>query len=130
MEAVQVVVDVARGLLLIAELALLVPLLYLALLSVAALFAAHRMRRMRRAALSPEQAGASAPPVRTLPRFAILIPAHDEAAVIAGAVTSATALDYPADRRDGLRAHGRPESRQGLRAGLAAGAARSRRSPL
>lgn len=90
-EAVDVLVGVVRGLLLLAELALLLPLLYLALLSVAALFAA---RRARRAPLLP---GDSAQP---LPRFALLIPAHDEALVIAGAVTSATALDYPAGRRD------------------------------
>ncbi|HLJ81730.1 MAG TPA: glycosyltransferase family 2 protein, partial [Ktedonobacterales bacterium] len=97
MEAVQVLLDVARGLLALAELALLVPLLYLALLSVAALFAARRICRMNRTASARARADTAA---QSLPRFAILIPAHDEAPVIAGAVTSATALEYPPDRRD------------------------------
>src|SRR5690348_10596036 len=99
MDAVQVLVEVAHGLLALVELALLVPLLYLALLSVAALFATRRTRhigRVNRMARAAAWAGAPAEPLR----FAILIPAHDEAPVIAGAVASAIALEYPPDRRD------------------------------
>ncbi|HLZ23842.1 MAG TPA: glycosyltransferase family 2 protein [Ktedonobacterales bacterium] len=87
MDVVQLVVGVLHALLIVAELTLLVPLLYLALLSVAALFASHPGRQ-------PDDFSGS------LPRFAVLIPAHDEAPVIAGAVASVQALDYPADRRD------------------------------
>ena len=77
-----------------AEVALLVPLGYLGLLSVAALVAARRGARALSAARNaPGQS-------RPLPRFAILIPAHDEAAVITGAVGSVVALDYPAHQRD------------------------------
>ncbi|MGH2514896.1 MAG: glycosyltransferase family 2 protein [Ktedonobacterales bacterium] len=87
---VRILLDGAHALLILAEIALLVPLLYLAVLSVAALLAAWHMRR------------AVAPAVPSLlpPRFALLIPAHDEAPVIAGAVASTRAVDYPADRRD------------------------------
>lgn len=81
---------VARGLLLSVELVLLFPLAYLALLSVAALFARRPARNATADAREDE---------RSLPCFAVLIPAHDEAPVIAGAVASAVALDYPAERR-------------------------------
>jgi 1,2-diacylglycerol 3-beta-glucosyltransferase len=93
-EAMFVLVDVVRGLLVLAELALLLPLLYLALLSVAALFAARRTRHVT-LPLEPAEA-----PIQSLPRFAILIPAHDEAPVVASAVASAVALEYPTSRRD------------------------------
>lgn len=89
-------VNVARGLLAFIELALFVPLLYLALLSVAALFATRHSRA--HTAAPPVESGED--PASPLPRFAMLIPAHDEAPVIAGAVASAMALDYPPDRRD------------------------------
>ncbi|HEY7782703.1 MAG TPA: glycosyltransferase family 2 protein [Ktedonobacterales bacterium] len=73
------------------ELALAPPVLYLALLSVAALFGARGR---------PARAGGmlSTP----LPRFAVLVPAHDEADVIGGLLTSIAGLDYPVERRDVL----------------------------
>ena len=77
----------------IVTVALLLPLagvvlpvcLYLGSLSIAALFS--RRRRV-------------APSRGALRRFAILIPAHDEAAVIGRLLASIRALDYPADRVD------------------------------
>lgn len=83
------IVVVLRGLLLVAEAVLLVPLLYLALLSVAALVA-RRQRTQARAAAEHSDT--------SLPRFAILIPAHDEAPVIGAALASLVTLEYPVDR--------------------------------
>jgi cellulose synthase/poly-beta-1,6-N-acetylglucosamine synthase-like glycosyltransferase len=79
----------ARILLVTAEAVILAPLLYLALLSLGALLEARRRAVARGRAHSPA----------TTPTFALLIPAHDEAAVIAGALASAAALDYPPDLR-------------------------------
>lgn len=90
MNGIDFAVGVARGLLMTVELAVLLPLTYLALLSVAALFARRPARNAEALTSEDDQ---------TLPRFAILIPAHDEAPVIAGAIASAVALDYPAERR-------------------------------
>ncbi len=70
--------------------ALLAPALaYLLLLSMGALVASRRQPRAR----------IQRPPDADLPRFALLIPAHDEELVMSGLLESATALDYPADRR-------------------------------
>src|SRR3712207_2531385 len=77
----------------IVALVLLVPLvsvvlpvcLYLASLSIAALFSKGRR--------APHGRGA-------LRRFAVLVPAHDEATVIGRLLESIRALDYPADRVD------------------------------
>jgi cellulose synthase/poly-beta-1,6-N-acetylglucosamine synthase-like glycosyltransferase len=74
------------------ELALALPVFYLALLSVAALIAARR--HAHRPALSD---GTQQTPA---PRFALLVPAHDEEAVIGGLLGSIAALDYPEERRD------------------------------
>jgi cellulose synthase/poly-beta-1,6-N-acetylglucosamine synthase-like glycosyltransferase len=81
----------ARGLLLALEAVLALPLLYLAVLSVAALAGARR-----RAAELPT---AELPTAET-PRIALLVPAHDEAAVIAALLASVGALEYPVARRD------------------------------
>ena len=79
----------ARILLVTAEAVILAPLLYLALLSLGALLEARRRALARGRPRSPS----------ATPTFALLIPAHDEAAVIAGALASVAALDYPADLR-------------------------------
>lgn len=76
-----------RGVLLAGELTLLLPLLYLALLSIAAIRA---QRRTRRQSISVAGAGN-----KTWPRIAVLIPAHDEEAVIAAAVRSVASTAYP-----------------------------------
>ena len=78
----------ARVLLVMVEAVVLAPLLYLALLSVGALLQARRRSVARRA-----------PTLDQLPTFALLIPAHDESAVIAGALASVSALDYPPQNR-------------------------------
>jgi 1,2-diacylglycerol 3-beta-glucosyltransferase len=79
-----------RTLLLSAEVLLAAPLLYLLLLSLAALVAANRGRGARPASASPA----------TSPHFALLVPAHDEEAVIGDLLESLDALDYPVARRD------------------------------
>lgn len=78
----------ARILLVTVEAVVLAPLLYLALLSVGAVLETRRRSAARRA-----------PTTADMPTFALLIPAHDEAAVIAGALSSVAALDYPPQLR-------------------------------
>ncbi|HEV8192620.1 MAG TPA: glycosyltransferase family 2 protein [Ktedonobacterales bacterium] len=80
-----------RGALVAVELALALPLAYLALLSIAALL--------------PRRGASSAPAFmrgnsedKHLPNIGILVPAHDEAAVIGQLLASIAALDYPAAR--------------------------------
>jgi cellulose synthase/poly-beta-1,6-N-acetylglucosamine synthase-like glycosyltransferase len=92
---------VMRALLLGAEGALAVPLLYLLLLSIAALLAGRRTGRNappdapRLLASSP-----TTPAAPWRPRFALLIPAQDEEQVIGSLLCSIAALDYPAALRD------------------------------
>lgn len=76
-----------RDLLLLAEVILLLPAIYLVLLSVAAL----RMQQ-RREPRARQELDAHA-----TTRFALLVPAHDEAAVIGGVLESIAAVDYPAE---------------------------------
>jgi cellulose synthase/poly-beta-1,6-N-acetylglucosamine synthase-like glycosyltransferase len=100
----QVVVAVLRMVLLAGELALAVPLAYLVVLSLAAPIAqwrdGHRATRRAGSAGSAGSAGASeAEGADGLPpRFAILVPAHNEAAVIGDALHSIAALEYPTNR--------------------------------
>lgn len=77
------------------EAALAVAFLYLLCLSVGALLAASRQRRMSRRDDCDTTASASEP----LTRFILLVPAHDEAATISPLLESIAALDYPADAR-------------------------------
>lgn len=88
---VNVVGWLVRGALLVCELAVLIPLAYLAVLSVAAL-AARRLAR-RRLEIVTER-GHETPLC-----FAVLIPAHNEEGVVAAAVRSIAATTYPSDRR-------------------------------
>ncbi len=89
----QVIVGALQFVVLAGELALAVPLAYLTLLSLAALVAARRRRgRIVWGAWRDWE------PSAALPRFAILIPAHNEAGGIAEAVKSVFALDYPPER--------------------------------
>lgn len=90
------VIGLLRGVLLIAELALLAPLLYLAVLSVAAV--GMQRRGDSRRALATTSDATTADAIEQLPRFAVLIPAHDEAAVIEAALISILSVDYPSDR--------------------------------
>jgi cellulose synthase/poly-beta-1,6-N-acetylglucosamine synthase-like glycosyltransferase len=80
---------IARALLLTAELVMALPLLYLLILSVGALLESRSPARPTPASAEEDKS----------PRFALLIPAHNEAAVIADALASLAALDYPAARR-------------------------------
>jgi cellulose synthase/poly-beta-1,6-N-acetylglucosamine synthase-like glycosyltransferase len=84
-----VLLALSRGALLLVEVLLAVPLAYLALLSLAALAAA------RRSVGTPPSADAAP---RT--RFALLVPAHDEAQVIGELLASLAAVDYPVALRD------------------------------
>jgi len=81
----------ARTGLLFLEIALALPLLYLVLLSIGAIVATIRGRRL--------SAGQVALPTADPPkaRFAILIPAHDEEVMIGATLASLALLDYPPD---------------------------------
>jgi cellulose synthase/poly-beta-1,6-N-acetylglucosamine synthase-like glycosyltransferase len=76
--------QIASGLTLAGELALLAPVGYLAVVALAASWPARRMGR----------AGASDEP---LTRFAIIVPAHDEQDVIGSLLTTIGQLTYPRD---------------------------------
>lgn len=89
-------IGLLRSALLIAELALLMPLLYLAVLSVAALATQRRAASSRSVATT--DGATAAEDAGLLPRFAILIPAHDEEAVIEAALASIARVDYPPER--------------------------------
>jgi cellulose synthase/poly-beta-1,6-N-acetylglucosamine synthase-like glycosyltransferase len=95
---------VPRALLLGAEGALALPLLYLLLLSVAALLAGRRAGHTASPAAAPGSPLSLPPPAALAttqrPRFALLIPAHDEEVVIGSLLASIAALDYPAALRD------------------------------
>lgn len=79
--------EALRYVVLALEVALAVPLAYLFALSIAAVVSdvLLRMRRSSRRTVPPSR----------LPRFAVLIPAHNEAAVITQVLASVAALDYP-----------------------------------
>ena len=80
------IVQVLRWLLLGIELLIALSILYLCLVSFSALLAARRRRR-RPAIFAPPYA-----------RFALLIPAHNETAVIGKLLHSLTGLTYPTDQ--------------------------------
>jgi len=81
---------VVRWLLLAAELALALPLLYLLALSIGAALADHRAHKAAARTIGPD----AAPPAR----FAVIVPAHDEELLIGVTLASLAQLDYPADR--------------------------------
>lgn len=88
-----------RWLLLAAEIALAVPVAYLVVVTASALLAARRHARALPAdplAADPRAAVASA----RLPRFAVLVPAHDEELLIGRLLESLDRLTYPRARRD------------------------------
>lgn len=89
-------IELLRTALLIAELTLLTPLLYLAVLSVAALATQWRGASSRRSATA--STATTAYDTEQLPHFAVLIPAHNEAEVIEGALASIKGVDYPPER--------------------------------
>lgn len=86
----QVIVGVLRALVLAGELMLAVPLAYLVALSLAALLVGWRFRH--------RPPGRPVAEREMLPHIAILIPAHNEAAVIGKLLESIDALDYPQER--------------------------------
>jgi cellulose synthase/poly-beta-1,6-N-acetylglucosamine synthase-like glycosyltransferase len=79
--------------LLVVEIVLALPLLYLSLLSIGAIVAATVGRRETRDLQAPI-------PAVDLPasRFAVLVPAHNEEVLISDTLASLARLDYPADR--------------------------------
>jgi cellulose synthase/poly-beta-1,6-N-acetylglucosamine synthase-like glycosyltransferase len=77
--------QIARALLLVAEIAAAVPIVYLCVLAVSAMLAA---RRRERRPTADERAG-------VCPTFAVLVPAHDEEALVETVLASLCALDYP-----------------------------------
>lgn len=80
------VLGVLRWLVLVAEIAVALPIAYLAVITIAALISSsRRSRRM------------FAPPTNP-PTFAFLIPAHDEAALIRTLLASLARQHYPPDR--------------------------------
>ncbi len=81
--------QVARWVSLALELALLPSVVYLAVVALCA------MRRAARLVAAPVTGGMSG--AGPLTRFAIIIPAHDEAEVIGALLASVAALDYPRD---------------------------------
>jgi cellulose synthase/poly-beta-1,6-N-acetylglucosamine synthase-like glycosyltransferase len=78
--------DALRWLLLAAEIALALPIAYLAVITCAALIAQARRRRRL-----------FAPPTNP-PTFAVLIPAHNEEALIGSSLASLAGLRYPRER--------------------------------
>ena len=87
----------AYALLIGVEAVLALPLLYLLVLSVAALAGSRRMPAAQ-VIHAPDQEPDTSH--HRLARFALLIPAHDEEVVIGDLLASITALDYPAACRD------------------------------
>jgi cellulose synthase/poly-beta-1,6-N-acetylglucosamine synthase-like glycosyltransferase len=90
--ALAIIHAILAGGVLAIEALLALPLAYLALLSLAALTVDLRTRRVARQA-DVQPTGAD----DALPRLAILIPAHDEAAVIGSLLASLARLDYPTE---------------------------------
>lgn len=84
-----IILQPLRVLLLGADIGLALPILYLCILSVAALLAARRQRAV--------QAGQPSEPSARF-NFAILIPAHNEEMILGGLLESLVALTYPKDR--------------------------------
>ncbi|HEU5382666.1 MAG TPA: glycosyltransferase family 2 protein [Ktedonobacteraceae bacterium] len=78
---------VLRWLLIVSEVMIALPILYLCALSVSAVLAA------RRQGAAQASDGNSTPPQRI--RFAVLIPAHNEEGILGTLLASLTALDYP-----------------------------------
>ncbi len=85
-------VQVLRWLLLAIQVLLALPITYLCVVAVAAMFAHHRLAARRTVA---SRSGAS-PASR--PTFAILVPAHDEEIVLGALLQSLAELAYPRDR--------------------------------
>lgn len=82
--------DGARWLTLVAELALALPLAYLLIVVIGAILGA---RRAKRQAATRHRASDATPS-----RFAVIVPAHDEELLIGTTLASLAQLDYPADR--------------------------------
>lgn len=92
---------ILRALLLGIELMLALPLLYLLVLSGAALVGGWQARRHTAVDEARGQIADKTPsPGGVRPHFAVLIPAHDEELVIGGVLASIAALEYPAAWRD------------------------------
>lgn len=81
-----------RGALLVVEIALALPLAYVALLSIAALLPRRGASSIAASSLRGDVADAS------LPTIGLLVPAHDEETVIGQLLASIAALDYPTSR--------------------------------
>lgn len=90
------IVQILRGLLLLAEIGLGLPILYLCVLSLAAIVGAHR-REARQRQLSAHANAQTLDPNEHA-NFAILIPAHNEERILGTLLNSLAALDYPRNR--------------------------------
>src|SRR5262249_29539183 len=82
--------QVVKWLVVTAEIVIAVPTVYLAVVALAAIIRSFQLRRRV----------AQADPMGGLPRIAIVIPAHNEEAVIGALLESLRDLDYPHDRYD------------------------------
>ena len=83
------VLQIARWLLLMAEVLIALPILYLCILSISAILTVKKRKN---------RDTASSPPVSSDANFAILIPAHDEESILLNLLKSLSALVYPKDR--------------------------------
>jgi hypothetical protein len=85
-----VVLQALRWVLLVLQLLLALPITYLCVVAIAAMLAHRRSVRRRAAPI--------ALPERRLPSFAVLVPAHNEEAVLGTLLLSLAALEYPRER--------------------------------
>ena len=81
--------QILRGLLLVTEMLIALPILYLCILSIAAILTAKK-RNKRDIAPSPD--------VSSFVNFAILIPAHNEECMLDNLLQSLSEITYPKDR--------------------------------
>lgn len=90
------IIQLLRGLLLLAEIGLAVPVFYLCILSIAAIYGTHRRRAQLRH-MSPQVNAHTTHPTECT-NFAILVPAHNEERILETLLNSLAALDYPQSR--------------------------------
>ncbi len=85
------IIQILKWILLLAEVVIAVPILYLCIISASAILTAHK----RKAIKSSEQHNGKD---EDLPNFAILIPAHNEEVLLGKLLDSLYELNYPRER--------------------------------
>ncbi len=85
------IIQILKWILLLAEVAIIAPILYLCIISISAIFTAHK----RKAIKSSEPHNGKG---KDLPNFAILIPAHNEEVLLGKLLDSLYELSYPKER--------------------------------